>query len=169
VRGSLLLCAYDPSVTAPPAEESAREVRRILLAALLAALVAAPVALVLMLRDDESASRPVAAHVTLFASTFREAGFVAQAVTLEDDITAPAATTRLRHEFAGSTTAWLVARCDTGSITVQVGSLSSSRACTGRPVGVAAIDRSSVTDDGLDVVASVTRPQRSTWGVAVYR
>jgi hypothetical protein len=160
---------YDPGVTAEPAEASAREVRRILVAALLAVLVAAPIATVLVLRGTGSGSTPAAAEVDLFAPTFREVGFVAEAVTLVDDASVVATTTHLRHAFGGSGTAWLVARCDTGSITVQAGALSSSRQCTGKPVGVAAIGPSTDAEAALEVVARVSRPQRSAWGVAVYR
>ena len=162
---------YDPGVILEAAEESAREVRRILVVALLAVLVAAPIAVVLVLRGTDGGSTPASAEVDLFATTIREQGFVGEPVTLVDDAAAAATTTRLRHRFggSGSGTAWLVARCDTGSITVQAGALSSSRQCTGKPVGVAALGADADTEDALDVVATVSRPQRSAWGVAVYR
>jgi hypothetical protein len=160
---------YDPGVSSRPADDPSQEVRRIILVALLAVLVAAPIALVLMLRDTESADLPAAASVQLFDSSFRETGFVAHSVKLDDDLTAAASTTRLRHDFGGGETAWVVARCDTGSVTVQVGALSSSRDCTGKPIGVAALDASTATDGPLEVVATVSEPQGSTWGVAVYR
>jgi hypothetical protein len=123
---------------------------------------------VLVLRGTDGESAPVAAEPRLFPSTFRESGFVARSVTLDDEADATVSTIRLQHQFGGTGTAWLVARCDTGSITVQAGSVSSSRQCTGRPFGVAALGL--VTDTGsLDVVATVSEPQQSSWGVAVYR
>jgi hypothetical protein len=163
------LAAYDRGVTEEPVADSAREVRRILVAALLAVLVAAPVATVLVLRGTGDAGVQPVSEAHLFASTYREPGFVEKTVDLVDDTDAPAATTRLHHGFGGTGTAWLVARCDTGSITVQAGALSSSRQCTGKPVGVAALGATAASDGSLDVVATVSGPQQSRWGVAVYR
>lgn len=159
---------YDPDVTPEPVDESAREVRRIVVAALLAVLVAAPIATVLVLRGADDGGTP-AADAELFPSSFREPGFVAETVSLGDSATVAAGTAQLRHEFEGTATAWIIARCDAGSITVQVGSVSSSRQCTGRSVGLVAVGAETGAGPSLDVVATVSRPQRSAWGVAVYR
>jgi hypothetical protein len=156
-------------VTSERVEASAREVRRILVVALLAVLVAAPVAAVLVLRSGDSEGQSAAARTRLFPASFRETGFVAEPVSLLDAVDTAGTRTELRHEFAGADTAWVVARCDTGSITVQTGAVSSSRECTGEPVGLAVFRGTRLTDRPLDVVATVSNPQRSSWGVAVYR
>lgn len=151
-------------------EESVQEVRRIFLVVLAAVALAAAAAYVLLLRDDgadDAVNRAAASR--LFPVTFREAGFVGRPVHRIDTAEVEG-TTKLGDTFSGgASTLWLVARCDSGSVTVQVGSLSSSRRCTGQAVGVAALDSSTATEGRLDVIATVSRPQRSAWGVAVYR
>ena len=138
--------------------------RRLLALLLILALVAAAGALALSLRDrsPEKAELP-----PLFASTFSDATFLTGKAHLTASRDAPAGSRRLPDGIALSTggTAYVVARCDSGKVTVRAGALTSSRPCTGRPVGVVALQMGS----RAQLTATVSEPQSQRWGIAIYR
>jgi hypothetical protein len=153
-----------------PAVEQRREVRRIFLVALVAAAAAGVLALLLSLRGADD-PQPAAAAVDgpAFPATFGEPGFVEGPVRLVADAAAGAGVRRLAHAFdVPGGPVWVVAQCDTGTVTVRTGAVSSGRPCTGAPVGVAALG-GEVAGGALDVVVTVSAAQDQPWGVAVYR
>jgi hypothetical protein len=144
-------------------------VRRIFLVALAAAAAAGVVALLLSLRGASDDPEPAAVDGPAFPSGFREPGFVDGEVRLVADAAAGAGVRRLDHAFRPpGGEVWLVAQCDAGTVTVRTGAVTSSRPCTGDPVGVAALG-GVAADDPLDVVVSVSATQQQPWGVALYR
>ena len=62
-------------------------------------------------------------------------------------------------------TVYVVARCQVGTVRVALGGLSSSQSCTGRPVGLVALNLT----QPAELTATVTAAQSSRWGVAIYR
>jgi len=61
---------------------------------------------------------------------------------------------------------YVIARCDSGQVTISVGALSSAQRCTGRAVGVVTLRP---TESRLPVRVRVSRPQRGDWAIGVYR
>jgi hypothetical protein len=153
--------AADP--TDPAAD--IRGVRRIFLVALAAAVVAAAIALGFEL-SHQPASTPSVSTPTL-PLTFRQPGFVDHAVRRGET-----ASFRVgqRHGVLSvpptSGPVYVVVRCDVGRVTVATSVLTSAQPCTGKPVGVVALG-SLRQPTRLDV--TVSRPQHSSWAVAVYR
>jgi hypothetical protein len=147
---------------------SARGLRRLLVVLLIAAAAAAGAALGLALTPrDDSSTTPSTRPPSLFAPTFRDSTFLAGTAHLVASRDADAATRRLVDALALPTdgTAYVVARCDRGKVTVTAGALTSSRPCTGAPVGVIALQMGSPAT----LTASVSATQSARWGVAVYR
>jgi len=129
---------------------------------LLLALVAAGVAFALSQRGAGSAKPRLPA---LFPARFSETGFLEGEASLVSSYDAAATARRTTGSVEIKGAAYVVARCSVGTIRIAVGALTSSQPCTGDPVGVVALQLSAPTT----LIATVTAPQTSRWGVAIYR
>jgi hypothetical protein len=153
-----------PAVTSPvPAVDPIRDVRRILLVLLAAVVLAGGLALTLALLHNSPSGVPV---VTIFPATFSERGFVTGTVRELAAVDGAPLRRRLGRTLpVPAGTSWLVARCDTGTLTVAIGPAHSSARCTGRPVGVVVLSSRRLQQAS----ATVSAQQRGRWGVSVYR
>ena len=131
---------------------------------LLVLVLAAAVGGYVLSRPGESAPAPKV-QPSLFPAQFAESGFVDGHVALVTSYDAAATARRATGPITVRGTAFVVARCDRGTIRVEVGGLTSSRACTGAAAGVVAVQLARAET----LVATVTTPQRGSWGVAVYQ
>lgn len=150
----------DAAEQGSPADDPARALRRLLAIGLALALAGAGVALGVFLTRDSSKSRP-----SIFPAQFAQAGFLSGSARLDRSYDADPSARRLTGELASGGTAYVVARCDSGSIVVAVGAASMAQPCLGRPVGVIAIQ----VPRTAQLAATVTAPQTNHWGVAIYR
>jgi len=62
-------------------------------------------------------------------------------------------------------TVYVVARCQVGTVRVVLAGLTSSQPCTGKPVGLVALNLT----QPAELTATVTAAQHASWGVAIYR
>jgi hypothetical protein len=160
--------AYDRPVTEPETVDPALSIRRIALAALLAVALAAATALVLSLDHGDDGGRAPVARSSLFTAAFTEPGFLDGNARLVSAWDRPPSVRRLSVSvrLPAGTTAYVVARCDTGSLEVAAGAAGSSTDCKGASRGVVALQAPRLP---LHLVVTVAAPQRGRWGVAVYR
>ena len=151
----------DQPTQSPNSDDPARGVRRLLIGLLVLALAAAGGAFALSQRGDGvSTPKP-----SLFPDRFSEADFLSGEVALVTSYDAAANARRVTGTVEVRGTAYVVARCSAGTIRIDVSGLTSSRPCTGAPVGVVALQ---LTRKAA-LTATMTLPQTSRWGVAVYR
>lgn len=142
-------------------DDPARGVRRLLTCLLVLALAAAGVAFALSQRGSGSSTpKP-----SLFPHQFGEADFLSGQVTLVTSYDAAANARRVTGTVTVRGTAYVVARCSAGTIRIDVSGLTSSRPCTGAPVGVVALQLT----DKARLTAIVSATQSTRWGVAIYR
>jgi len=158
-------------------EAQAQSVRRMAGLGLAAVVAAAATAATIALTHDDR-HRPDA--TALLPVTFAEPGFVDGRVH-RGEATAFAPSTQVGsisvRPLAGQP-AYVVVRCDTGTATVTLppgeatgdvatsSTVQSSQACSGRAVGVLALDpRTPVST----LRVAVSRAQRGPWGVGIYR
>ena len=104
------------------------------------------------------------AKVSLFPERFSEPDFLSGQVALVTSYDAAAAGRRVAGTVDVRGTAYVVARCSAGTVTVNVSGLTSSRPCTGTPIGVVALQLT----DKAQLTATVTLPQTTRWGIAIY-
>jgi hypothetical protein len=129
----------------------------------LLALVAAGGAFALSQRGDGSAAPSPAPG--LFPARFSETGFLSGSAALVSSYDAAATVRRTSGSVSTRGTVYVVGLCRAGTLHVEIGGLTSSRACTGRPVGVIALKLTR----GAQLTATVSLRQRGRWGVAIYR
>ena len=141
-------------------DDPARGVRRLLTCLLVLALAAAGVAFALSQRGSGSST----AKPALFPNRFSEADFLSGTVTLVTSYDAAANGRRVTGTVSVRGTAYVVARCSAGTIRIDVSGLTSSRPCTGVPVGVVALQLT----DKATLTATVDATESTRWGVAVY-
>lgn len=153
----------DQPTQSPGSEDPARGVRRLLVVLLVLALAAGGVAIALSLRGRSSGSSRQ--QPSLFADRFSEPGFLTGAARLVSSYDADASARRLTGSVDAHGTAYVVARCTAGTLRIAIGGLTSARPCTGTPVGVVAL---SLTQKA-QLTATVSAPQTSSWGVAIYQ
>lgn len=153
----------DQTSQSPNSEDPARGLRLLVGALLVLALVAGVGAFVLSQRGSSSpAPRP---QPPLFPARFSEAGFLSGEVRLVTSYDAGARSPRVTGSVDVKGTAYLVARCAAGTVRVAVAGLTSARPCTGAPVGVVAINLTRTSR----LTATVSSPQTSRWGIAIYQ
>ena len=111
--------------------------------------------------DGSATRRPPA----LFPSRFSETGFLTGSAKLVSSYDAAAGSRRKTATVTARGNVYLVVLCRTGTMQIAVGSITSSRPCTGSPNGVLALN---LTQD-VTVTATVSAPQAGRWGVAIYR
>ena len=142
-----------------------RGVRRIFLVALAAAVVAAAVTFSLELTQGPTASE---GPTRTLPATFRQPGFSDGTLHRRQQVTVPAAEQRYlwRTSLPAGTEVYLVATCDRGTLTVQLGALTSSQRCSGRPIGLA---RLALAARGSRIEATVDRAQPRDWALGIYR
>lgn len=126
------------------------------------ALAAAGGAFALSQRGGDASSTP---RPSLFPARFSEPDFLSGEVALVTSYDAAANTRRVTGAVDVRGTAYVVARCSTGTIRVHVNGLTSSRPCTGAPIGVVALGLT----DKAHLTATVTTSQTASWGIAIYR
>jgi hypothetical protein len=143
-------------------DDPARGVRRLLTVLLVLALAAAGGAFALSQRGGGISTSP---QPSLFPARFSEAGFLSGEVTLVTSYDAATNARRVTGTVEVRGTAYVVARCRAGTIRLDVSGLTSSRPCTGQPVGVVALQLTRTAQ----LTATVTLPQSTRWGVAIYR
>jgi hypothetical protein len=141
-------------------DDPARGIRRLLALGLVLALAGAGVALGVLLTRSSNDSVP-----SIFPSHFTQAGFLSGSARLDRSYDANAAAGRVTGSLAPGGTAYVVARCDHGSILVAIGAASTAQPCLGRPVGVIVMQVPRTTP----LTATVTAAQTQRWGVAIYR
>lgn len=130
---------------------------------LLLALVAAGGAFALSQRGRSGSAQPE--PPPLFPSTFSESGFLSGTATLLSSYDAVARSRRRTATVTARGNVYLVVLCRAGTMHIAVGSITSSRPCTGAPAGVLALN---LTQD-VTLTATVTAAQDARWGVAIYR
>ena len=129
---------------------------------LLLALIAAGGAFALSQRgDDESPKAPPPA---LFPARFSEGGFLTGSAKLVSSYGSLAGSRKRTATVTARGNVYLVVLCRTGTMQIEVGSITSSRPCTGSPSGVLALN---LTED-VTVTATVSATQSASWGVAIY-
>ena len=153
----------DHSEESQLSEDPARGLRRLLALLVVLALAAAGGALALSQRGSSGSTphRPPA----LFPAGFSETGFLTGSATLVSSYDAAAGSPREVATVTARGNVYLVVLCGRGTMQIAVGSITSSRPCTGSPSGVLALN---VTQD-VTVTATVSAPQATRWGVAIYR
>jgi hypothetical protein len=102
---------------------------------------------------------------SLFPPRFSEPDFLSGEVALVTSYDAAASARRVTGTVDVRGTAYVVARCSTGTVRIDVNGLTSSRPCTGKPIGVVALGLT----DKAQLTATVTTRQSTRWGVAIYR
>ena len=160
---------FVPGATADHSEESqlpedpARSLRRLLAVLVVLALAAAGGAFALSQRSSDGSvkQQPPA----LFPSRFIETGFLTGSAQLVSSYDATAGLRRKVATVTARGNVYLVVLCRSGTMQIAVGSITSSRPCTGVPNGVLALN---LTQD-VTVTATVSTPQAARWGVAIYR
>lgn len=142
-------------------DDPARGVRRLMAVLFVLALAAAGGAFALSQRGDEPStpSKP-----SLFPARFSEAGFLVGQVSLVTSYDATASARQVTGTVDVRGTAYVVARCNAGTIRIDVSGLTSSRPCTGQPIGVAALELTRTAE----LTTTVTAKQSTSWGVAIY-
>lgn len=143
-------------------DDPARGLRRLLFVLFVLALAAAGGAFALSQRGGETSTRSKA---SLFPSRFSEADFVSGEVALVTSYDADGDMRRVTGTIDVHGTTYVVARCSAGIVTVNVSGLMSTRPCTGKPVGVVALQLTRAAQ----LTATVTASQSTRWGFAVYR
>jgi hypothetical protein len=142
-----------------------RGVRRIFLVALAVALLAAGVALAVELTHHRGAGAQSAAAPLPFS--FSQPGFVDHPLRRVQATGVAASGRRSFLQVAPSSPAlYVIARCDTGRVTVTTDTLTSAQPCTGKPVGVVALAE---VRRPTRLVVTVNLPQRVGWAVGIYR
>lgn len=129
---------------------------------MLLALVAAGGAFALSQRDTGSSPRQLPA---LFPARFSEAGFLTGTADLVTSYDAVATSRRTSGAMSTRGNIYVVATCDSGTVQVDIGGLTSAQRCTGTPVGVIALNMTKT----VQLTASVNTAQARRWGVAIYR
>jgi hypothetical protein len=153
----------DQDTQSPNSDDPARGLRRLLGALVVLALVAAGGAFALSQRGGPSPTqRP---QPSLFPKEFSEPGFLTGSARLVSSYDAKATARRLTGSVDLRGTAYLVARCNAGTLRIVLAGLTSARPCTGTSVGVVAVNLTKATK----VSATVSAPQTGRWGVALYR
>ena len=136
---------------------------RVLLAGLLVlALLGGVGALVLSARGSSAKKAP---RPALFTARFSEPGFLSGEARLVTSYDAAASSRELTGSVDVRGPVYVVARCATGTVRVAVGALTSTRPCTGSPVGIVALNIA----QRATLTATVNSSQSSRWGVAIYR
>jgi hypothetical protein len=153
----------DHSAESQVPDDPARGLRRLLALLILLALVAAGGAFALSQRGSgASTGRQLPA---LFPSRFSEAGFLNGDAVLVASYDAAPTSRQTTATVTARGNVYVVVLCRTGTVRITVGSLTSSRPCTGSPDGVLALN---LTQD-VTLTATVTASQGRRWGVAIYR
>jgi len=136
--------------------------RHLVAGLLLLALVAAGVAFALSQRGSGSTKPQLP---PLFPARFTETGFLSGDATLVSSYDGAASATRTTATVTARGNVYVVVLCRTGIVRIAVGSLTSTRECTGSSDGVLALN---LTQD-VQLTATVSTPQGTRWGVAIYR
>lgn len=158
VRGASL----DHSAESQDSEDPARGLRRLLALLVLLALVAAGGAFALSQRGSNGSAK--ALPPALFPARFSETGFLSGSATLTASYDAAASARRRTATITARGNVYLVVLCRTGTMQIAVGSITSSRPCTGKPDGVLALN---LTQD-VTLTATMSTAQAARWGVAIY-
>jgi hypothetical protein len=143
-------------------DDPARGLRRLLALLVLLALAAAAGAFALSQRGSGSTKPHLPA---LFPARFTETGFLSGDATLVSSYDGGASATRTTATVTARGNVYVVVLCRTDIVRIAVGSLTSTRDCTGSPDGVLALN---LTQD-VQLTATVSKPQGARWGVAIYR
>lgn len=143
-------------------DDPARGLRRLLALLVLLALAAAGGAFALSQRGSGSSKHQ---PPSLFPKRFSESGFLTGSATLVTSYDAAASSRRRTATVTARGNVYLVVSCHTGTIQIDVGSITSSRPCIGSSSGVVALDLSR----DVALVATVSATQSTRWGVAIYR
>ena len=159
VRGA----SSDHSAESQVPEDPARGLRRLLAVLVVLALAAAGVAFALSRPgSDKSAKSP---RPALFPTHFSAPSFVTGSAVLVSSYDVAAASRRTTAKLTARGNVYLVVLCHAGTVHLAFGSLTNSGPCTGKPSAAVGLN---LTRD-ITVTATVSAPQTTRWGVAIYR